>query len=150
VPHNFDAKLATSPIIIQSGNGVHFIQPVEGLVLEKERVFADLCENPSNRFHKFSEKLLTDNKSDPAHNPTFLSCMLRVPGSINSKNMREVGISSSSSASKNRVSGDSILQYQDGLELTDINNRNVLAILPDLICSSGMYQYIIPVHSLLR
>jgi Primase X len=90
---NFREKLdGASPTIIHSGNGYHFIQPVEGVVLETESIFAELCENPSNKFHRFAEKFLTNNNSDPAHNPTFLSCMLRVPGSINSKNMAQVRI----------------------------------------------------------
>ena len=90
---NFKERLHGShPTVAHSGNGYHFIQPVEGLVLERESIFVELCEDPSNRFHRFAERFLTNNKSDPAHNPTFLSCMLRVPGSINSENMAEVRI----------------------------------------------------------
>lgn len=90
---NFNEKLhGAFPTIIHSGRGIHFIQPVDGPILEQYDVFAKLCEDPSNKFHRFAERFLTNRKSDPAHNPTFLSCMLRVPGSINSQNMAQVRI----------------------------------------------------------
>ena len=41
---------------------------------------------------QFAESFLSDNKADQAHNMTvsFKNCMLRVPGSINSKNGQTV------------------------------------------------------------
>jgi hypothetical protein len=41
---------------------------------------------------QFAESFLSDNKADQAHNVTvsFRNCMLRVPGSINSKNGQTV------------------------------------------------------------
>jgi hypothetical protein len=33
---------------------------------------------------RFAERSLSKNKSDPSHNPSFKSCMIRVPGSYNS------------------------------------------------------------------
>ena len=41
---------------------------------------------------QFAESFLSDNKADHAHNMTvsFRNCMLRVPGSINSKNGQTV------------------------------------------------------------
>jgi hypothetical protein len=90
---NFKEKLRGAfPTIIHSGRGFHFIQPVDGPILERYDVFAKLCEDPSDKFHRFAERFLTSYKSDPTHNPTFLSCMLRVPGSISSKNMAQVRI----------------------------------------------------------
>ena len=42
-------------------------------------------ENPSLKFLRFAENNLTSGKSDPSHNPSFKSCMIRIPGSLNSK-----------------------------------------------------------------
>jgi hypothetical protein len=43
---------------------------------------------PSRKFMQFAESFLSANKADHAHNITmsFKNCMLRIPGSINSKN----------------------------------------------------------------
>ena len=42
-------------------------------------------EQPSKKFLRFSEKLLTNNKADPCHsnNLSFKNCLLRIPGSHN-------------------------------------------------------------------
>ena len=37
-------------------------------------------------------RISADNKADVNHNPSLKSCMVRVPGSINSKNGQEVRI----------------------------------------------------------
>lgn len=44
-------------------------------------------ENPSMRILRFVEPYLSDNKADPSHSNTtsFKNCMLRIPGSHNSK-----------------------------------------------------------------
>jgi hypothetical protein len=34
---------------------------------------------------RFAENHLTNGQSDPSHSPSFKSCMIRIPGSINSK-----------------------------------------------------------------
>lgn len=42
-------------------------------------------EQPSKKFLRFSEKILTNNKADPCHsnNLSFKNCILRIPGSHN-------------------------------------------------------------------
>jgi hypothetical protein len=44
----------------------------------------------SRKFMQFAESYLSENKADHAHNITisFKNCMLRIPGSINSKTAR--------------------------------------------------------------
>ena len=44
-----------------------------------------LSTEPSNEFLKFAEIIFTNNKKDPAHNPSFKSCLLRIPYTLNSK-----------------------------------------------------------------
>jgi hypothetical protein len=76
----FDAN----PTVLWTGNGYHIYQPIEAFVLEEEEVFCDF-DQPSKVFLKFAEQYLSNNKSDPSHNPSFKSCMIRIPGSFNSK-----------------------------------------------------------------
>jgi Primase X len=70
--------------VLWSGNGVHIYQPVEGIVLEQETEFAQF-DQPSQTFLKFSARLLSNHKSYTNNNPAFKSCLLRIPGSHNSK-----------------------------------------------------------------
>jgi hypothetical protein len=58
-----------------------------GIVLEQESEFARF-ETPSRKFIQFAEEFLSDGKADPCHTKglSFKNCMLRIPGSINSKN----------------------------------------------------------------
>ena len=67
-----------------SGNGVHVWQPVEAIVLEQESKFAQF-DQPSQTFLKFAAQFLSNHKSDINNNPAFKSCLIRIPGSYNSK-----------------------------------------------------------------
>ena len=74
------------PTVLWSGNGYHIYQPIEAFVLEEEEVFSsNEFDQPSKAFLRFAEQYLSNNKSDPSHNPSFKSCMIRIPGSFNSK-----------------------------------------------------------------
>jgi len=41
---------------------------------------------------EFSEDFLTSRRGDPQHNPTVNSCLVRIPGTINSKCKEEVKV----------------------------------------------------------
>lgn len=60
--------------------------PVTAFVLELESIFAAF-EEPSKQFIRWAEQFLSNNKADPCHSNTLSAgnCMLRVPGSFNSK-----------------------------------------------------------------
>jgi hypothetical protein len=79
------------PSVLDTGNGYHIYQPIDAFVLETESVFKDYVR-VSERFLKFAEWYLSGNRADSNHNPTFASCLLRVPGTINSSTNREVRI----------------------------------------------------------
>lgn len=85
--------LLRSPSVIWSGNGYHIYIPIDTPVLENIKEFSGL-EQVSTKFIRFAEWYLSDGKSDPAHNNSVSlnNCMLRVPGSINSKNNAQVKI----------------------------------------------------------
>ena len=85
---NIKEKLSEAyPTVLWSGNGYHIYQPIEAFILEEEEVFSSSNEfdQPSKEFLRFAEQYLSNNKSDPSHNPSFKSCMIRIPGSFNSK-----------------------------------------------------------------
>ena len=90
---NIEAELNGKPTVIWSGNGCHLIQPIDAVILEELDLFSPAVtgiDQPSVKFLRWAEAYLSDDKSDPAHNKTisFGNCMLRVPGSHNSKCVR--------------------------------------------------------------
>jgi hypothetical protein len=83
---NIKEKLGGQPTVIWSGRGYHIIQPIDcPTPLEQVRELAALEPNTSNAFLQFAERYLSNGKSDRSHHPAIKSCMLRVPGSLNSK-----------------------------------------------------------------
>jgi hypothetical protein len=86
---NIKNSLNGSPTILCSGNGYHVIQPVEcPLELEHIREFEkykNIIPLLSQEFLRFSKDFLSNGKADKNNYPSFNSCLLRVPGSINSK-----------------------------------------------------------------
>jgi hypothetical protein len=74
------------PTVLWTGNGYHIYLPVTAFILEHESIFAGF-EEPSRRLIQWTEQFLSNNKADPCHSNSlsFRNCMLRVPGSFNSK-----------------------------------------------------------------
>lgn len=110
-------KSSITPTVIWSGNGYHVLVPLQSLnsILEDISEFAKFTE-PSKYILRFLEKQLSGGKSDVVHSSTvsFSNCMLRVPGSINSKHNNPT----------NRVS---IVQEWNG------NRFNIASLLGDFI-----------------
>ena len=81
--------------IIWSGNGYHLYIPAESqnVILEQMSEFNKYKE-PSKLFLRFAEWYLSNGKADSEHYQTvsFKNCLLRIPGSYNSKNMSQVNI----------------------------------------------------------
>jgi hypothetical protein len=78
--------LGLKPTVIWSGNGYHIYIPIDAAVLEDIKEFSNI-ECVSTTFLRFAEWYLSSGLSDSAHNHTVSinNCMLRVPGSYNSK-----------------------------------------------------------------
>lgn len=93
--NNIKDKLNATPTILWSGRGYHVILPLNsnGAILENIKEFEDI-PNISLKFLRYIESYLSRKKSDPLHNHTVSlnNSMLRVPGSINSKNGQMVKI----------------------------------------------------------
>ena len=60
-----------------------------GFILEEEEVYAKFIDpngrDLTSKFMQFAEDFLTNKKGDPQHNQTINSCLIRIPGTINSK-----------------------------------------------------------------
>jgi Primase X len=87
---NIKVELNGNPTVIWSGNGCHIIQPMDAIVLEELDLFSLAVtgtDHPSVKFLRWTEDYLSNGRSDPAHSRTlsFGNCMLRIPGSHNSK-----------------------------------------------------------------
>jgi non-catalytic primase subunit PriX-like protein len=85
------------PTVLWTGNGYHFYQPIEGMVFEKYQKFYDFLsyidsKNLTTEFLRFAENLFTKGKADPNHRPSIKSCLVRVPGTSNSKNGQQVQV----------------------------------------------------------
>jgi hypothetical protein len=74
------------PTVLWTGNGYHIYLPIRPIPipLESDIMFSKF-QSPSKEFLKFVSRYLTDAKSDPNNKPTFGSCLVRIPGSFNSK-----------------------------------------------------------------
>lgn len=80
------------PTVLWSGNGYHIYMVLDIRPLELIEQFRELSNEPSKQFLRFAESVFTNNNKDFRHNPSFHSCLLRIPGTYNSKNGSEVKI----------------------------------------------------------
>src|SRR5919198_3126258 len=78
-----------NPTVLWTGNGYHIYQPVSGFILEEYETFYEftkyLDKDLTSMFIQFAEEYFTDYTADRLHNPTVKSCLVRIPGSLNSK-----------------------------------------------------------------
>lgn len=75
------------PTVLFTGGGYHLYLPLDAKYIPLYEDLQDFkyFENPSEKFMRYAEKKLSNGKSDKNHNPSFKSCMLRIPNSVNSK-----------------------------------------------------------------
>ena len=93
---NIKEKLANNdvvqPTVLLTGGGYHIYQPVNcPTALENITEFQKF-ENSSQEFLRFAKNDLSNGKADKNNNPSFKSCLLRIPCSINSKYNKKVKI----------------------------------------------------------
>ena len=82
---NIKEKLNGYPTVLFTGGGYHIYQPVYiPTALENITEFQEF-DKPSEHFLRFAKDFLSNNKADKQNNPSFRSCLLRIPRSINSK-----------------------------------------------------------------
>ncbi len=81
------------PTVLWTGGGYHIYQPIRGIELDHYRDFNEFSNlNLFNEFLRFTERFLSFDKANKNNNPSLKSCLLRIPGSINSKYSTEVSI----------------------------------------------------------
>ncbi len=84
-----ESKMGGHPTVLWTGNGYHIYQPMSGFILEQEEVFAKFIDpagkDLTTKFMQFAEEFLTNKKGDRQHRPSINSCLVRIPGTINSK-----------------------------------------------------------------
>jgi hypothetical protein len=82
-------SIGGNPTVLWTGNGYHLYQPVNGFILEEYETFYEFTKyidkDLTSIFIQFAEEYFTDYTADHLHNPTVKSCLLRIPGSLNSK-----------------------------------------------------------------
>ncbi len=86
-----------NPTVLWTGNGYHIYQPLDGIIFEKEQIFYDFLpfsngKDLTTEFMRFAEKFFSWGKADPKHRPSINNCLLRLPGTLNSKNGKTVKI----------------------------------------------------------
>ena len=89
------AKFGFCPSVLFTGSGYHVYQPVHSVRLHEVGDFTKFLirkEELANGFLRVAENYISGGRKDPNHNPSLKSCMVRIPGSINSKNGQEVRI----------------------------------------------------------
>jgi hypothetical protein len=91
---NIKEKLGNdcSPSILFTGGGYHIYQPVYCPTALENVIEFTQFDRPSELFLRFAKDSLSNNKADKSNNPSFRSCLLRIPGSINSKYISKVKI----------------------------------------------------------
>ena len=91
---NFKYKIGDRaiPTVLKTGGGYHVILPVKCTIpLENITEFQEF-DRPSEQFLRFVKQDLSNGKADKQNNPSFKSCLLRIPGSINSKHNKKITI----------------------------------------------------------
>jgi Primase X len=82
-------SIGDNPTVLWTGNGYHLYQPVSGFILEEYETFYEFTKyfdkDLTSMFIQFAEEYFTDYTADRLHNPTVKSCLVRIPGSLNSK-----------------------------------------------------------------
>src|SRR5829696_7622304 len=92
---NIKDKLLDSnayPTVLETGGGYHIYQPVYFPTALENVIQFNGFDRPSEQFLRFAKNYLSNGKADKQNNPSFKSCLLRIPGSINSKYNRQVKI----------------------------------------------------------
>jgi hypothetical protein len=124
--HKIREVINGQPTVLWTGGGYHIYQPIKIVtkdqkkqpletVKELEEFIPFVRNDLTTEFIRFAEKLFTNEKGDPKHNPSINSCLIRIPETINSRYNEKVNL----------------IQKWDGIEA--IANPLVLPFLDYLI-----------------
>jgi len=88
----FHKTIKGNPTVIDTGNGYAIIQPIKTESWNTINYNGMTGEELSKVFLSWSERYLTNYKCDSGNHPSLRNCMIRIPGSYNSKINKQVGI----------------------------------------------------------
>ena len=124
-------KLNGHPTINWSGNGYHILQPIECPILEQIEQFQKYQNKNNNlfisqEFLRFGKDNLSKGKADKNNYPSFKSCQIRIPGSINSKYGAKVKIVQKWNGVRPSITREFIEDFRTYLEqkVTDQEHNN--------------------------
>ena len=126
---NIKDKLVDSnayPTVIETGGGYHVYQPIYcPTALENVIQFSGF-DRPSEQFLRFAKDNLSKGRADKQNNPSFKSCLLRIPGSINSKyvNTTKVEIIQKWNACRPPIPREFVEEFRTYLIQKKINEEN--------------------------
>ena len=140
-------KGGDQPTVLWSGKGYHIYIVLDIRPLELLEELRELSDKPSEQFLKFTESTFTNNKKDPQHKPYFQSCLLRIPGTFNSKNNLEVAIIQRYNVNDIPIiDNDKILRefrlYLANIDIAETNNKKGNAFMQNQYHSAIQYQWI--------
>jgi hypothetical protein len=148
------------PTVLWTGGGYHVYQPIKIATNEDgekqpiEKIidfqeFIPLVRNDlTTEFIRFAARYFSSGKEDPKHNPSIYSCLIRIPGTINSKNNEKVKIIQKWNG-KEAIANQILLPFMDHLiqikiEAEELRRRD------SIIDSRGNNKKIIWIEKLLQ
>ena len=103
------------PTVLFTGGGYHIYQPIYcPSPLENVTEFQKF-DKPSQEFLRFAKDNLSNGKADKNNNPSFKSCLLRIPESINSKYNKKVKIVQIWNGIRPSIPREFIEEFRSGL-----------------------------------
>ncbi|MGI9011908.1 MAG: hypothetical protein ACR2F1_12070 [Nitrososphaeraceae archaeon] len=144
---NIKEKLNGFPTVLWSGNGYHIIQPVkspkilvdgvlETVVLENITELKNY-DKPSQEFLRFAKDYSSDGKADKSNRPSFKSCLVRIPNSINSKSKTKVTIIQKWNMIRSPITIELLLEFKRYLRHKDIEAENIRRKYINNFCNSN-------------
>ena len=114
------------PTVLKTGGGYHIILPIScPISLENIKEFNEF-DRPSEQFLRFAKDILSNGKADKQNNPSFKSCLLRIPGSINSKYGNKVTIVQKWNGYRPNISLELLLDFKRYLKQKDRQKQLLL------------------------
>ncbi len=109
---NIKEKLEGAPIVVETGGGYHIYQPVYCKTALENVIEFNGFDRPSEQFLRFAKDYLSNSKADKNNNPSFKSCLLRIPGSINSKYNTKVKIVKKWNGYRPPITTDLLIEFR--------------------------------------
>ncbi len=136
---------AVQPTALFTGGGYHIYQPIYcPIALENVTEFSGF-DRPSEQFLRFAKDDLSKGKADKNNNPSFRSCLLRVPESINSKYDTKVKIVQKWNGVRPPIRREFIEEFRPYLiqkKIDDAKQRQIiLNMRRNKICNSNNSNY---------